>query len=62
MSRPGLESLSQRVFVSSMAVSQEDRIAVFQWMDGTADVAETSYTPFQSAPDAAPRCGSSSGG
>ena len=37
-----------------MAISQEDRIAVFQWMDGAADVAETSYTPFQSAPDAAP--------
>ena len=36
-----------------MAISQEDRIAVFQWMDGAADVAETSYTPFQSAPDAA---------
>ena len=37
-----------------MAISQEDRIAVFQWMDGAADVAETSYTPFQSGPDAAP--------
>ena len=36
-----------------MAISQEDRIAVFQWMDGAADVAETSYTPFQSEPDAA---------
>ena len=24
------------------------------WMDGAADVAETTYTPFQSAPDAAP--------
>ena len=24
------------------------------WMDGAADVAETSYTPFQSKPDAAP--------
>ena len=37
-----------------MAISQEDRIAVFQWMDGAADVAETSYTPFQSGPAAAP--------
>ena len=53
-SSKGLKSLSQLVFVSSMAISQEDRIAVFQWMDGAADVAETSYTPFQSAPDAAP--------
>ena len=24
------------------------------WMDGAADVAETTYTPFQSEPDAAP--------
>ena len=26
----------------------------FYWMDGAADVAETTYTPFQSEPDAAP--------
>ena len=31
------------------------------WMDGAADVAETTYTPFQSEADAAP-VGSSSGG
>ena len=34
------------------------------WMDGAADVAETSpgYTPFQTKPDAPPADGSLSGG
>ena len=36
------------------AIPEEDWTPVSYWMDGAADVAETSYTPFQSEPDAAP--------
>ena len=36
------------------AIPQQDWTPIPYWMDGAADVAETSYTPFQSGPDAAP--------
>ena len=36
------------------AIPEEDWTPVPYWMDGAADVAETTYTPFQSEPDAAP--------
>ena len=36
------------------AIPEEDWTPIPYWMDGTADVAESSYTPFQSEPDAAP--------
>ena len=36
------------------AIPQQDWTPIPYWMDGAADVAETSYTPFQSKPDAAP--------
>ena len=51
------------------AIPEEDWTPIPYWMDGAADVAETTYTPFESEPGAAPRvspaprrCGSSSGG
>ena len=36
------------------AIPEEDWTPIPYWMDGTADVAETTYTPFQTKPDAAP--------
>ena len=36
------------------AIPEADWTPVPYWIDGAADVAETSYTPFQSEPDAAP--------
>ena len=36
------------------AIPEEDWTPIPYWMDGAADVAEISYTPFQSEPDAAP--------
>ena len=36
------------------AIPEPDWTPIPYWMDGAADVAETSYTPFQSEPDAAP--------
>ena len=36
------------------AIPEADWTPVPYWMDGTADVAETTYIPFQSEPDAAP--------
>ena len=36
------------------AISEEDWRPIPYWMEGAADVAETSYTPFRSEPDAAP--------
>ena len=36
------------------AIPEEDWTPIPYWMDGAADVAETSYIPFQSEPDAAP--------
>ena len=36
------------------AIPEEDWTAIPYWLDGAAAVAETSYTPFQSEPNAAP--------
>ena len=36
------------------AIPQQDWTPIPYWMDGAADVAETSYVPFQNEPDAAP--------
>ena len=36
------------------AIAEADWTPIPYWMEGAADVAETSYTPFQSEPDAAP--------
>ena len=36
------------------AIPEEDWTPIPYWMDGAADVAETTYTPFQTKPDAAP--------
>ena len=36
------------------AIPEDDWTPIPYWMDGAADVAETTYTPFQSGPDAAP--------
>ena len=36
------------------AIPEEDWTAIPYWLDGAADMAETSYTPFQSEPNAAP--------
>ena len=36
------------------AVPEQDWTPIPYWMDGAADVAETTYTPFQTKPDAAP--------
>ena len=36
------------------AIPEEDWTPIPYWMDGAADVAETTYIPFQSEPDAAP--------
>ena len=36
------------------AIPEEDWTPIPYWMDGAADVAETTYTTFQSEPDAAP--------
>ena len=36
------------------AIPEADWTPIPYWMDGAADVAETTYTPFQTEPDAAP--------
>ena len=36
------------------AIPEADWTSIPYWMDGAADVAETTYTPFQNEPDAAP--------
>ena len=36
------------------AIPEEDWTPIPYWMDGAADVAETTYVPFESKPDAAP--------
>ena len=36
------------------AIPEEDWTPIPYWMDGAADVAETTYTPFDTKPDAAP--------
>ena len=35
-------------------IPEQDWTQIPYWMDGAADVAETTYTPFQGEPDAAP--------
>ena len=35
-------------------IPEEDWTPIPYWMEGAADVAETSYTPFASEPDAVP--------
>jgi len=35
-------------------IPEEDWIPKSYWMEGTADVAETQYTPFEIKPDAVP--------
>ena len=45
--RQGLRSLIE-------AIPEGDWTPIPYWMEGAADVAETSYTPFKSEPDAAP--------
>ena len=37
-----------------MRLPEQDWTPIPYWMDGAADVAETTYTPFQSEPDDAP--------
>ena len=44
------------------AIPETDWTPIPYWMDGAADVAETSYIPFQNASPTPHRCGSSSGG
>ena len=36
------------------AIPEQDWTPIPYWMDGAADVAETTYNPFQSEADAAP--------
>ena len=43
------------------AIPETDWTPIPYWMDGTADVAETTYTPSRVSPTP-PRCGSSFGG
>ena len=43
-----------------IAIPEEDWTPIPYWVDGAADVAETTYTPFQTKPER--RCGSLSGG
>ena len=38
----------------SEAIPEADWTSIPYWMDGAADVAETTYTPFQGEPGAAP--------
>ena len=43
------------------AIPEGDWRPIPYWMDDAADVAETSYTPFRTEPDAAPRSRTPSG-
>ena len=49
---PSASSASLRSLIE--AIPEQDWTPIPYWMEGAADVAETSYTPFQSKPDAAP--------
>ena len=54
---------SLRDLIEAIPEEVESETPIPYWMDGAADVAETTYTPFQTKPDAFRfRCGSSSGG
>ena len=44
------------------AIPEGDWTPLPYWMEGAADVAETTYVPFESKPPTLHRCGSSSGG
>ena len=49
-------TIRQRASLRDMieAIPEEDWTPIPYWMDGAADVAETTYTPFQTKPDAPP--------
>ena len=47
-------TIRQRLRNLIEAIPEEDWAPIPYWIDGTADVAETTYTPFQNEPDAAP--------
>ena len=47
-------TIRQRASLRVEAIPEEDWTPIPYWMDGAADVAETTYTPFQTKPDAAP--------
>ena len=51
-----LSPIRQRASLRDLieAIPEEDWTPIPYWMDGAADVAETTYTPFQTKPDAAP--------
>ena len=49
---PSASSASLRSLIE--AIPEQDWTPIPYWMEGAAAVAETSYTPFQSKPDAAP--------
>ena len=49
---PSAERASLRDLIE--AIPEEDWTPIPYWMDGAAYVAETTYTPFQTKPDAAP--------
>ena len=49
---PSLRNLIEAIPIE--AIPEDDWTPISYWMDGGADVAETSYTPFASAPDAVP--------
>ena len=48
------QSLHNLIEAIPEAIPEADWAPIPYWMDGAADVAETTYTPFQSEPDAAP--------
>ena len=51
---PSPSASSARLRSLIEAIPEQDWTPIPYWMEGAADVAETSYTPFQSKPDAAP--------
>ena len=51
---PSAGSLRARLRNIIEAIPETDWTPIPYWMDGAADVAETTYTPFQNEPDAAP--------
>ena len=54
--RASLFTIRQRASLRDLieAIPEEDWTPIPYWMDGAADVAETTYTPFQTKPDAPP--------
>ena len=51
---PSPSASTKACTISSRAIPEDAWTPIPYWMDGAADVAETTYTPFQSEPDAAP--------